>query len=127
MEEFKKVASLSERIKQAMGLSGIRQIELSKVTGIDKGSITHYINGDYEPKQTAVYKLAKALDVSEMWLWGYDAPMERPQSQKDNDELADLIDHLKKEKDFRQLIIRISRLKPEQILLLKSMVDSWSG
>ena len=53
------------------------QSELIKRTGINKGSLSSYLNGRYEPKQKAIYKLSKALNVSEAWLMGYDVPMER--------------------------------------------------
>lgn len=59
-----------------------KQIDLVRATGIDKGSISNYLSGRYEPKQEAIYKLSMALGVSEMWLWGYDVPMERPPMQK---------------------------------------------
>ena len=74
---FQQVALTSERLKIAMDLRNKKQVDLVRETGIDKGSISHYLSGRYEPKQEAVNKLAIALDVSEMWLWGYDVPMER--------------------------------------------------
>lgn len=75
--KFQQVAPTSERLKEAMTLRGKKQVDLARETGIDKGSISHYLSGRYEPKQEAVNKLAISLGVSEMWLWGYDVPMER--------------------------------------------------
>ena len=75
--DFKRVATTSERLKEAILFSGKKQVDISKATGIDKGSISNYISGRYEPKLGAIKKLAEALDVSEMWLWGYDVPKER--------------------------------------------------
>ena len=46
-------------------------------SGISKYSISHYLKGDWEGKQDAVYELARALNVSEAWLMGYDVPAER--------------------------------------------------
>lgn len=74
---FQQVAQTSERLRIAMELRGKKQIDLVRDTGIDKGSISYYLSGRYEPKQEAVNKLAIALNVAEMWLWGYDVPMER--------------------------------------------------
>ena len=74
---FQQVESTAARLKKAMDLRSKKQVDLAKETGIDKGSISHYVSGRYEPKQEAVNKLAIALGVSEMWLWGYDVPMER--------------------------------------------------
>lgn len=74
---FKRVSSTANRLQEAMCLRGKKQVDLVRDTGIDKGSISNYVSGRYEPKQEAIYKLAAALDVSEMWLWGYDTGIER--------------------------------------------------
>ena len=80
--EFERVSTTPERLREAMSIKNKKQIDLVRTTGIDKGSISSYLSGRYEPKKEAIYKLAIALDVSEMWLWGYDVPMERPSAQK---------------------------------------------
>lgn len=58
-------------------MRGMKQIELATLSGISKYSISHYLKGDWEGKQDAVYELARVLDVSEAWLMGYDVPSER--------------------------------------------------
>ena len=58
-------------------IRNITQADLIKSTGITKSSISSYINGKYEPKHDNIYKIAKALNVSESWLMGFDVPMER--------------------------------------------------
>lgn len=72
--------SISERIKEALDLRGMKQIDLVEKTGIGKSSISTYLSGEYEPKQRNIYKIAKALDVSEPWLMGFDVPMERKET-----------------------------------------------
>lgn len=67
----------SLRLKKAMQLKGIKQSELSRKTGIDKSLISNYLSGNYKAKQDKVHILAKALDVSESWLMGFDVTMER--------------------------------------------------
>ena len=42
-----------------------------------KGSIIAVCKWNYEAKQLALHKLAVALNVSEVWLMGYDVPCER--------------------------------------------------
>ena len=90
MGKWNRVSTTPERIKMALANAGMKQVELSKLTGIDKGSISNYLAGRYEPKADAINKMAKALKVNEMWLWGYDVPMERDNSQKNDspDKLA---------------------------------------
>lgn len=69
--------TISERIKEALHIRGMRQSELVEKTGIGKSSISTYISGAYEPKQKNIYKIAKALNVTEPWLMGLDVPMDK--------------------------------------------------
>lgn len=63
-------------------MRGMKQIELATLSGISKYSISHYLKGDWEGKQDAVYELARVLDVSEAWLMGYDVPPDRKTAVK---------------------------------------------
>lgn len=83
MVEYKRVAETADRLKEALRVSGKKQIDIARETGIDKGSISNYTSGRYEPKLGAIKKIAAALDVDEMWLWGYDVPMERGNTQNE--------------------------------------------
>lgn len=105
---FKLVATTSERLKEAMHLTGKKQADLVRETGIDKGSISHYVSGKYEPKDKGIHKLAVALDVSEMWLWGYDVPMERPQSKKNSGAISDTTAKMMRDKEFFEIVNRIA-------------------
>ena len=70
-----KVATFARRLREGLDVRGMTQAELAKRSGISKSSISRYIKGDWEGKQSAVYELAKALGVTEAWLMGYDVPM----------------------------------------------------
>lgn len=74
-------ASTSDRLKQAMEMKNMKQADLVRATGIDKGSISLYVSGKYSPKGDKLYKLATALGVSSAWLSGFnvsinDTPIE---------------------------------------------------
>lgn len=71
------VDTFTNRLNKAISLRNIKPIELSEKTGIDKSKISSYMSGRYKAKQDGVYLLAQALNVSEVWLMGYDVPMER--------------------------------------------------
>jgi len=122
---FVQTASIASRLREAMEKRNKKQADLVKETGINRSAISRYLSGEYEPKSKPIYELAKALDVSEQWLMGYDAPMERPQEQKENDRAAlvvkDIHDRLEKEKEFRELIEKISSLNLNEIRLLNSL------
>ncbi|MFQ6793868.1 MAG: helix-turn-helix domain-containing protein [Thomasclavelia sp.] len=67
--------SFAERLALAMSKKNFKQADLIKQTGINKGALSSYLNGRYEPKLNNIYLLSKALGVSEAWLMGYDVPM----------------------------------------------------
>lgn len=120
---FEKVATTSERIKEAMSIKEKKQIDLVRSTGIDKGSMSHYVSGTYEPKNEAIHKLAKALDVSEMWLWGYAVPMERPAEQKKSDAKIDIADRIYNDNEFFFVVEQLNKLTPAQFKKAKGMLD----
>lgn len=68
--------STSGRIKKAMDLRNLRQVDLIERTQLGRSAISQYVSGKVTPKQDKVYLLAKALNVSPAWLMGYDVPME---------------------------------------------------
>ncbi|HEK7081054.1 TPA: helix-turn-helix domain-containing protein [Staphylococcus aureus] len=69
--------SFKGRLKQIMSERKISQSELSRRTGIGRNSISDYLNGKYEAKQDKVFELAKALNVNEAWLMGFDISKNR--------------------------------------------------
>jgi transcriptional regulator with XRE-family HTH domain len=69
--------SVSQRIQEGMEIRGLKQVDLVNMTGISKGALSSYLSGKYVPKQNNIYKIAKALNVSEAWLMGTDVPMEK--------------------------------------------------
>ncbi len=81
-DEFK------DRLNNALEIRNMKAVELSDATGISKARISQYVNGVYVPKSKATYSIAKALNINETWLMGYDVPMERSNvSEKSNAEI----------------------------------------
>ena len=72
-----RVETCSKRIAMALKIKGMKQYELCRLANVPKSSLSLYLSGAYEPKQDRVYDIAKALNVNEAWLMGYDVPMER--------------------------------------------------
>lgn len=105
-----RIDSCAERLSQALRIKGIRQSDLCQATKIPKSSISQYLSGDFEPKQDRIYLLAKALNVSEAWLMGYDVPMERQKnSPSKSDELNEgekmLLDLFRRVPEDKQKIV----------------------
>ena len=53
------MATIAERLRDALDRKNMKQAELSEITGIGKSSISTYLSGEYEPKQKNIYKMAK--------------------------------------------------------------------
>lgn len=86
--------TFSNRLKKAMSLRGIKQVDLVRKTDIDKSLISNYVNGNYTAKQENIHTLAKVLNVDDSWLMGFDVPMERKDnivSQSDIDKVKEII------------------------------------
>ena len=71
-----KISTFAQRLRAGLDARQITQAELSSRSKISKSSISHYLKGDWEGKQDAVYSIAQVLNVSEAWLMGYDVPMD---------------------------------------------------
>lgn len=124
MTTDKRVTSTAERLREALKASGKRQAELAREAGVDKGALSSYLSGKYEPKQKAINKLAAALDVSEMWLWGYDVPRRRTAEQKKNDALVDVIKQLRIDPDFFDVVSQLAELPAEEYGSIKLLISS---
>lgn len=68
--------TVAYRLRKAMSLRNLKQVDLVERTNIPKSSINQYLSGYAEPKTDRVYTIAKALDVDPVWLMGFNVPME---------------------------------------------------
>ena len=119
MNEYKR----NNRIAEALSLRGMKQVELCEKTGIKKSSINGWVKQNWQPKQIALMKMAKVLDVSEMWLAGYDVPMERPVEQVKMDELAQFIHIIRKDDKIKELCLSIAKLNNDQLSMVSNLVN----
>lgn len=75
--------NISDRLKKALIIRNMTQSDLVRKTGIGKSSICTYLSGAYEPKQKNLYKIAKALNINEAWLMGYNIPFDKKSASED--------------------------------------------
>jgi len=104
--------TIGKRIKQALEDREMIQADLVERTGLPKSAISSYINGKYDPKQQAIYLIAKALNVSEAWLMGYD--VEESKETKD-------------EREKRELLALIEGLHDKDIEIIKDLAKRLKG
>lgn len=125
--KYEPIAKTGDRILEALRDAGMKQADLARLAGLNTGSLSCWISGRYEPKQTALHRMGKVLGVTEMWLAGYDVPKERTAEQKQADLLSDVTERARKDQAFMELLQKACTLTPEQIFLLSQLVDQITG
>lgn len=116
---------IKDRLREAMELRGLRAVDLVDKTDIPKGAISYYLAGRSQPKSDRIYLLARALDVNEAWLIGYDVPMQRSEAQKKNDQLAKLIAKMRTDSDFYETVAALANLTETQYRGVKQLLDAF--
>ena len=81
--------STSDRLKYLMETRNLRQADILEMikpycekynVNIPRNALSQYVTGKVLPKQDKLTILGLALNVSEVWLMGYDVPMERTEA-----------------------------------------------
>lgn len=70
-----KYPTSAKRLQEAINNRGISQQDLADMTGINKASISQYINGHHCPTNAKAILIGKALGVRPEWLMGFDVQM----------------------------------------------------
>lgn len=109
-----KVSDSSKRLKELMVAFRVSQQDISNKTGINKASISRYVNGTVNPKQESVMLISNAYGVDPMWLMGYDISMFGDNKAK------------QAERDF-DILERFHKLSERDQLLISHMIDKMLG
>lgn len=121
---LEKVSLLKIRLKESIDAKNISIKELADITEISRATIYRYLSGEMEAKSTALYKLGKALGVSEMWLAGYDIPKQRPPAQQNNDALADAVTRARTNSDFMETIKLVNQVSDTNLQHLNATIQA---
>jgi repressor LexA len=124
VKEYERVALTKDRLREAMRTAGMKQADLVRETGLNRGTISRYLSGEVEPRQVAAHKLAVALGVSEMWLFGYEVPMPRSPESKKNDELVQVFKKLRKDPEFFEVVSMLADLSESEYASVKSIISA---
>ena len=127
MKDTSRVATTTDRLREAMHDAGKKQIDVAMSTGISHSTISRYLSGKVEPRREAVHKLAVMLDVSEMWLYGYDVPKRRTPEQKKNDALVSIIAQLRVDPEFLDVVSMLAELSASEYASIKQIISALGG
>lgn len=126
MDKLKRLATTKVRLEEAMREAGKKQIDLVNETGLNRSIISRCVSGKTEPGNQTIMKLARALNVSEMWLWGYDVPKTRTSTQKINDEIADLVIAFQSDPEFLEVVSVLRAMPRDEYNSFKMLILSRS-
>ena len=124
MNGYKRISCTKDRLREAMRDAGMKQADLVRETGLNRGTISRYLSGEVEPRQEAAYKLALVLKVSETWLWGYDVDKERTAPQKKLDHLTKIISQMRNDPKFFEIVSELAELPAEQYDSLSTIISA---
>ena len=117
-------AKLKDRLQEALDARGMKASELSERTQVPKGAISYYLAGKSHPKADRTHILAKALDVSEAWLMGFDVDMERTPEQKKNDAMVSVVAKMRNDPEFFDVVSMLAELPAEQYTSIKQLISA---
>ena len=115
------MATTADRLKQIMDERNLKQVDILRLAKpycerynvkLSKSHLSQYVSGVVEPSQYKLTILGLALNVSEVWLMGHDAPRER---QQPAGQLTDGLDE--------ELVRRLLLLTPEELAVVDAFVQ----
>ena len=98
---MKTIDTFQRRLEKALAIRNMKPVELHEKTGISESLISKYLSNNAVARQKKLTLLADALNVNEVWLMGYDVPMEKDFKEKNNSlqSYIDKIDMAELDKD----------------------------
>lgn len=69
--------TFANRLNKILDIRNMKQVELCEKTKLSSGLINKYLKGKAFARQDKLSILAEALDTNEVWLMGYDVPMDK--------------------------------------------------
>lgn len=73
---MKPVDTFQSRLEKALRIRNIKSVELHERTGISESLLSKYLSGNAVARQKKISLISDTLEVSPVWLMGYDVPME---------------------------------------------------
>ena len=71
-----KVKNFNERLIEALKIRDIRPVDLATKINASRAIVSQYMSGKFTPNHEKISELAEALNVNEVWLMGYEVPMD---------------------------------------------------
>ena len=122
--------TFAEKLQKELNKSGMTRAELADKAGISRPMITNYLKGGYKAKQNNIFKLARALKISENDLiedeYVNGNCNESPAYYLDP-ETAEMAEELHKRKDMRMLFHAAKSSTPEDVKMVTDMLERFKN
>lgn len=89
----------------------------SETFKMSKPKLSQYLSGTHKPGNGMLTLLGSALGVSELWLMGYDVPMERQTPSIESDE----------DRKRKRLYSKLEKVPKEELDKIEKMIDLMTG
>lgn len=124
--------TFAEKLQKELNKSGMTRAELADKAGISRPMITNYLKGGYKAKQNNIFKLARALNISENDLIEDEYVSgnfnESPATAYCLDpETAEMAEELHKRKDMRMLFHAAKSSTPEDVKMVTDMLERFKN
>lgn len=118
-----KYEDTSKRITKALSDKNIKAQELADKTGINKASISQYVNGTNRPSNINAYKMAQVLNVSPEYLMGFDVePIRKEEALTPL--MAQYIAELTKNEKAKTMLDKYNKLNESDKIVVLNLMDS---
>lgn len=108
------MSKFSIRLKIALEKANMKPSVLAYRLGVERSTISNYLNDKYKAKSEMLSKMAQILSVSAAWLDGFDVPMdyeyspEEPKLSEGEEMLLNLFRRVPEEQ--QQLVLQMIRV-----------------
>ena len=82
----------AKRLRQAISEMNLKPQELADLSGVNKASISQYLNGSHAPSNISSGKMGKILNVDPLWLMGFDVPMRKTKDESEANKDFELLE-----------------------------------
>lgn len=117
------IESTSMRLNKALSIRGLTQKDICDRTGLSSALVSQYSTGKAKPKSDKIFLIAKALNVDETWLLGYDVPMEKSKGSFGKVNTDSIVDYIVDD-DMRIMIETVSKMPDDKRLLVYQLVKN---
>lgn len=84
-----RISNTAERLRELMNEFGLTQADFGKTVGLDRSTVSLYLNGKRIPRQDKLALISEKYRVQPGWLMGFDVPMRKETSIIRHDVRAD--------------------------------------